>query len=233
MKSLSVVFPVYNERESIESVFREWQLVLKQINIPFELVICEDGSTDGTSEFLHKIKKKYNLTLDQNSIRRGYGSAVLSGIQTAKYPFILCVDSDGQCDPSDLPSFLKSFRKNEVKIGWRTMRKDASQRLLFSKAFKIIFSILFPNSLHDPSAPFVLFEKKTVNRIIPFLGYLHEGFWWGFVGACLKTNTLITEFPISHRRRLVGETQIYHPKKILSIALRNIMGLCFLRFSYV
>lgn len=214
---------------SIEPVLREWTDVLRKLKLTFEFVVCEDGSTDGTSEFLRKIKNRYNMTLDQSVTRRGYGGAVLSGIHRAKYPLILCVDSDGQCDPNDLKKFLASFRKNNVLIGWRTQRSDASQRILFSKCFKLAFTVLFPNTLHDPSAPYVLFEKRTVQKIIPLLRYLSEGFWWGFVGACLKSNIPMVEIPVHHRKRFIGDTQVYKPRKIPGIALRNLIGLLKLR----
>ncbi|HKY73786.1 MAG TPA: glycosyltransferase family 2 protein [Patescibacteria group bacterium] len=231
MKSLSVIFPVYNERESIGHVLHEWSKVLRDLKISYELVVCEDGSTDGTSEFLRIIKKKYRLTLNQSTARRGYGGAVLSGIKTAKHPLILCVDSDGQCDPKDVEKFLKMFKKGTVLIGWRTHRQDSHKRILFSRGFKYVFSILFPNLLHDPSAPFVLFEKHTTKKLSHLLGFLKEGFWWGFVGACLRTGIPVIELPIHHRKRLVGNTQVYRPGKIPGIAMRNLFGLLKLRFA--
>ena len=90
---------------------------------------------------------------------------------------------------------------------------------------------MFPTKIHDPSAPFVLFEKKTIFPYINYLKYLKEGFWWGFVGMCVKKKIPLKELPINHRKRMKGDTQVYHLKKIPSIAIRNMLGLVRLRIS--
>ena len=106
IKNISMIFPVYNEKNSIEKVLIEWKETLKNYDLIYELVVCEDGSTDGTSELLKRISSKYKLTLNQSNKRRGYGGAVIAGIIDAKYNNILCVDSDGQCDPKDIGKFI-------------------------------------------------------------------------------------------------------------------------------
>jgi len=88
---LSVIFPVYNERHTIETVIREWRKELRRLRINFQIIICEDGSSDGTSQFLKKISSKYKLLLNQKKTRRGYGQAVIDGIKLATSEYILSV----------------------------------------------------------------------------------------------------------------------------------------------
>ena len=228
--AISIVFPVYNEANSIESVLREWKKELKRLKIKHQIIICEDGSTDKTKVILNNLKKQLKLTLNQKRRRRGYGGAVIDGIKTARYEYILCVDSDGQCDPKDLKKFMVKIGK-DVLIGWRTKRIDSPTRLLFSYLFGIFFKLLFPHDIHDPSAPFVVFSKKQFIPLIPQLRFLKEGFWWGFIGACVKNNINFIEIPINHRKRYVGDTQVYKPSKMFSIATRNILGLFKLKFT--
>jgi len=230
MDDLSIILPVYNERKSISIVLREWHQILKKNNIIFNFVISEDGSTDGTKEILQKLKKKYPLYLNQKNNRRGYSQALIDGILTSKSRYILCIDSDGQCSPGDFPKFWREKDKADILIGNRTYRSDDMQRKFFSLLFKIFFRILFPNSIKDPSAPFVLFRRQTVLPFIRSLNLLREGFWWGFMACCVKNNLTIYEIPISHRKRIKGDTQIYHLKEIPAIALRNMIGLFRLRF---
>ncbi|MBI3985221.1 MAG: glycosyltransferase family 2 protein [Candidatus Levybacteria bacterium] len=230
MNILSIILPVYNEKGTIERVLNEWMKELEKYNLQYRFVICEDGSTDGTKEFLKKIKNKYKLILNQKNERRGYGRAVIDGIKTSKSKYLLCIDSDGQCDPKDFKKFWKNKDKAGVIIGWRKKRTDAFQRKIFSQLFKLAHSLLFPSNIHDPSAPFVLFKKETIFPHLDYLKYLNEGFWWGFVGMCVKNNLLVFELPINHRSRLDGKTQVYITKKIPSIALRNLLGLLRLKF---
>ena len=232
MHQLNIILPVFNEKDTIEIVLQEWKQELDKQNLIYSFIVCEDGSTDGTKELLMQLQKKYPLKLDQKQKRRAYGSAVIDGIKTANSEYILCVDSDGQCDPKDFYTFWKNKEKAQVLIGWRRKRADPLQRKVFSSLFKAIFVVLFPTRIHDPSAPFVLFKKSTVIPHASHLIYLKEGFWWGFVGMCIKKRLQIHEITINHRARLKGNTQIYKAHKILDIFLRNLIGLLRLKIAH-
>lgn len=225
MTQVSIILPVYNERDSIEPVLKEWKRELSRLQISFEFVVCEDGSTDGTTEFLKKIETKYDLVLNQVKTRRGYGGAVIDGIKVAKAKYLLSIDSDGQCDPKDFKKFWDNKNKADIIIGWRTDRADDIQRKIFSFLFKTLFKILFPTPIHDPSAPFVLYKKKTVLSYLKYYKFLKEGFWWGFIGTAVKKELSIFELPMNHKVRLNGVTVVYKTNKIPSIAFRNLVGL--------
>jgi len=230
MNDLSLVLPAYNERKTLPVVLKDWKSALSKLNIPYEIIVCEDGSTDGTAEYLRK-HASLGIELSQSKTRRGYGGAVLAGIMLAKKSHILCIDSDGQCDPADLPSFWKARSKAQVIIGWRTHREDHVQRIIFSALFKAFFTLLFPDPPKDPSAPFVLFQKAHITPFLPLLTYLREGFWWGFVATCIREHISLCELPMHHQLRLAGDTQVYQTKNIPGIALRNVLGLIKLRFA--
>jgi len=231
MNDVDIILPVHNEKDILLTVLREWASVLNKMNISYSFVICEDGSTDGTKKLLLKLQKAYPIHLNQASLRRGYGRAVLDGIASSNGTYVLCIDSDGQCDPRDFHTFWKLRHKNKVIIGWRLTRMDTWIRILYSRLFHVLFSLLFFNRLHDPSTPFVLFQKKSILPYVHYLTYLHEGFWWGFIGTCLKFSISVMELPIHHRARLKGKTQIYSLKRMPSLAMRNIVGLFALRFA--
>lgn len=225
MDDLNIILPVYNEKETLEELLTEWADHLRPLSLKYHFVICEDGSTDGTKELLESLKTKYPIILSQKEERRGYGGAVIDGIQTSDAQYILCVDSDGQCDPADFAKFWQERETSQVLIGWRVHRADNSQRKLFSGLFRTVFQILFPIPIHDPSAPYVLFKKSTIVPYTKYLRYLKEGFWWGFIGMCVKMGLSVKELAINHRLRIKGETQVYLLKKIPSIAVRNFIGL--------
>lgn len=225
MDELDIVLPVYNERDTLPRVLAEWAQVLSVSKIPYHFVICEDGSTDGTKESLQELIHQYPIILSQRDTRRGYGGAVIDGIHAASSRFVLCIDSDGQCDPQDLPAFWTARDTADILIGWRTRRSDTWMRKVFSRMFHMAFQLLFPIPIHDPSAPFVLFKKETIIRYVHLLRYLKEGFWWGFIGMCVKVGLSVRELPINHRLRMQGKTQVYHLQKIPGIAVRNLLGL--------
>ncbi len=232
MSSLSIILPVYDEKEVIEYVLSEWKIFLDKNKIRFNFIICEDGSTDGTKELLKKLKLNYPISLNQKKKRRGYGSAVLDGIKSAQSEFLLCVDSDGQCNPEDFPKFWKKRMSADILIGWRRRRSDPLQRKVFSLFFRIIYKLLFSASIHDPSAPFVLFKRRAILSYTKYLSYLNEGFWWGFIAVAIKAKLSINEIPIHHRKTQRGDkTKVYTLDKIPSIAFRNLVGILLLRFA--
>jgi glycosyltransferase involved in cell wall biosynthesis len=230
MDDIHIILPVYNERHSITTVIDEWCSELNKYHISYKLIICEDGSTDGTKELLVKLKLIYPILLNQCENRRGYAGAVISGIQSSNSSYVLCIDSDGQCDPKDFIHFWNNRDSADILIGWRQKRADTTQRKLFSFCFKSLFGLLFPNKIHDPSAPYVLFRKKVIIIYIQLLILLKEGFWWGFIACALKYHKTICELPIHHKVRMNGATNVYLLNKIPSIAVRNIIGLFRIKF---
>jgi len=230
--NLSLVLPVHNEVASLEKVLSEWQSSLNKISgLHHVFIICEDGSVDGTKELIVELERQYPIINNSVSWRRGYGQAVRDGIGLAKTDYVLCVDSDGQIGPDRMNEAWSRRSKDHFLIGWRCPRADPLVRVVYSKLFKLYHGILFPNQLHDPSCPFVLGHTKLLERVSPFLAYMKEGFWWGFVGACWKLKLPIDEIQIRHRKRFASETQVYKLAKMPGIMFRNSIGLLKLRFA--
>ena len=233
-KELSVIFPIYNEQETIKDTLLEWRDTLDKLQIKYEIILAEDGSTDNTKNILN------NLLINNGDLfvsniedqKRGYADAIRSSIKIAKGKYILNVDSDGQCDPKDFINFWKKrdLLENGIIIGHRYNRKDSLQRLLMSKFFLILHRILFFSKVKDPSCPYILSKNEFFVTINSYLKFMVEGFWWGFISICLKKNIQIYQIKINHRHRLSGQTNVFHLNKIPLIALRNIYGLIKLRF---
>ena len=232
-KELSIIFPIYNEEKTIKKTLLEWKNTLDKLSINYEMIIAEDGSTDSTRVVLTKLIKKYkkNFISNINANKRGYAGAIRSSIKIAKGKYILSVDSDGQCDPKDFKKFWikRANLKNSVLIGHRYKRNDTIQRLVMSKFFLIFHRILFFSNIKDPSCPYIMCEGGLLKKINPFLRFMVEGFWWGFIAICLKKKINIYQIKINHKQRISGDTNVFHLKKIPSIALRNIIGLIKIR----
>ena len=188
IKKLSVIFPIYNEQNTIKRTLIEWKNSLDKLSINYEMIIAEDGSTDDTKQVLNSllIKNKRRFVSNIKIKKRGYADAVISSVKIAKGKYILSVDSDGQCDPKDFTKFWKKryLLTNSVMIGHRFKRNDTKQRLLMSKFFLLFHRILFFSNIKDPSCPFVIGRNKTFKKLPrEKLLMMREGFWWGFVGA--------------------------------------------------
>jgi glycosyltransferase involved in cell wall biosynthesis len=230
--NLSIIVPVHNEVDSLEKVISEWDASLREIpGLHHLFIICEDGSTDGTKELTARLADQYSILNNSVPWRRGYGQAVRDGLGLAKTDYVLCIDSDGQIGMDRMNTVWAHRSEDRFLLGWRYPRRDPTVRLAYSKLFKLYHRLLFPNQLNDPSCPFVFGHTKLFERVAPFLVYMKEGFWWGFVGACCKQKIPIDEIQIQHRARFAGHTQVYQFPKMPGIIFRNGIGLLKLRLA--
>ena len=97
---VEILLPVHNEGDSIEAVIREIHAEISP-RVRMQFIICEDGSRDNTKEVLTSLEPQFPMKLMIAAERKGYSRAVRDGIAASTAPFLLCLDSDGQCDPKD------------------------------------------------------------------------------------------------------------------------------------
>ena len=230
---ISIVFPVYNEEDNLQSLISDWHKKLNEVLInKFEFVIVEDGSTDKTKDIIKELEKNYPVVNLSQIERRGYTKAVLDGIKGSNGEYVLCTDSDNQIKVDSLIENINNLPKeNQFLFGYRNPRKDPFNRLLYSSLFKIYHDLLFNSKLKDPSCPFVI-GKKTLFMSLPFkeLSKMKEGFWWGFVATSRKMKIKFDEVEIEHFKRSEGDAG-YQLNQMPGIILRNTIGLFKIKFS--
>ena len=221
---LEVLLPVHNEAGSIEATIRElWRELSPQVNFGF--IICEDGSRDETKEILRRLASELPMRLNLSSERKGYAQAVREGMQMVEAPWLLCVDSDGQCDPADFGQFWQHREAADLVMGWRIDRQDSAARRAMSRIFFSIYQSVFHVPLHDPSCPFVLFPADTAHWIAGQMRDMKQGFWWEFVARIHRAGYTVCELPVRHRLRSAGVTQVYKASKMPGIFFRHLAAI--------
>jgi len=221
---LEVLLPVHNEAESIERTVREIYGELSP-RVRFQFIITEDGSVDDTRSILTSLSQSIPMKLIMSPTRKGYAPAVTEGMKQLEAPYLLCLDSDGQCDPKDFWKFLGSRQECEVLIGWRVHRNDPFVRRFLSRGFHAIYQAIYNVPIHDPSCPFVLARREVVERLVPELGAMREGLWWEFTARARRHRFYMKELRINHRERLAGKTRVYNLTKLPGIAHRHTIAL--------
>ena len=221
---LDILLPVHNEAESIENTIREIHLAVSQ-HANARFILCEDGSADDTKLVLSRLAETLPLKLLMSDERKGYSQAVKDGMSLMESEYLLCLDSDGQCDPNDFCKFWQARKQQDVAIGWRVNRSDNFLRRSLSRTFYFLYQAFYRVPIHDPSCPFVLARKSVIQAVLPQLGEMKEGFWWEFMARVHRQGFSIREFPVNHRLRAAGQTQVYHLRRMPGIGLRHIAAL--------
>ena len=140
-------------------------------------------------------------------------------------PYLLCLDSDGQCDPKDFWQFWEARTSADVLLGWRVHRADTFTRKLFSRFFYLIYTTVLGVKVHDPSCPYVLAKKPVILALAGEMGAMEQGYWWEFVGRTYRRGYSIKELPVNHRLRAAGVTQVYRWKKMPGIFFRHVAAI--------
>jgi len=222
---LDVVVPAHNEAESIQSTLRGIGRALAG-SIRHRIVACEDGSEDGTSEKIRELIGELPILLLSEPGRRGYSGAVLAGIRASRAPYLLFMDADGQCEPTDAREFWRRRAEADVVAGFRFPRSDPFRRRLFSRLFYWPYRLATGVRRRDPSCPFVLCRREVVERLAPDLGAMPDGFWWEFSARAVGAGFSVIELPVRHHVRAAGATRVYGWRRIPRIAWRETAGLC-------
>ena len=120
----SVVVPLYNEEESVETLHEKLKAALDALGIEYEIIYVDDGSTDRTLPLLEQIQGN-DPTVVALSLRRNFGqtAAFAAGFDFARGDVIITMDGDLQNDPRDIPKLLALIKDHDLVSGWRREEK--------------------------------------------------------------------------------------------------------------
>jgi dolichol-phosphate mannosyltransferase len=221
---LQILLPIHNEAESIEATVLElYREISPRVSLQF--IFCEDGSTDNTKDVLRSLAGRVPAKLILSDQRKGYSRAVRDGMNACDAPWLLCLDSDGQCSPQDFWSFWDSRTKADIILGWRRKRADTFLRRTMSRTFYRFWKVLYHVPVNDPSCPYMLTRRGVIQKLVGTLGAMQQGFWWEFVARAWRTGSSIHELPVVHRERAAGQTQVYKLEKLPGIGYRHFIAL--------
>ncbi|MBN2036065.1 MAG: glycosyltransferase family 2 protein [Chitinispirillaceae bacterium] len=163
---LTVIVPIYNESIEIQAFHEKITASLMPLNVPWELLYVNDGSTDGSGDLLKNLPGATVLDFSKN---RGYGAALKAGILQAKYDAIAIIDCDGTYDPSDIMHLYSemSSRSYDMVIGKRP--HDKGSRLLAKKFLQNFGSYAAGTRIEDLNSGLRVFKKEIALRMIDLL----------------------------------------------------------------
>lgn len=205
MKAISVFFPAFNEGKNISKLLVETNNFLKKLNLIYELVVVNDGSTDKTAEVVKALaKKNKRIRLVNHPKNLGYGAALKTGFKYCHYPGIAYLDSDGQFKPEELGKFLEKRNEADLLMGFRVKRQDSLLRRFLAKVLRLVDWLLFGLNVKDVDCGFKLFKKEILEKIgqLRTQSAITET---EFVVRAKKAGFKIKEIGVSHHLRIKGE----------------------------
>ena len=202
---LSVIIPVFNERNTIREIVKR---VMDSPSVD-EIVIVDDGSTDGTREILEDLKSKKMIRVILHEINIGKGAAVRTGINAVQGDLIIIQDADLEYDPRDYPILLQPIKENIADVVFGSRFLGGARRPIYfwnmvaNKILTFTTNILYNNILSDMETGYKLFKKDVVKDIqIKAKGFNFEP---EFTAKLLKRGVRIYEVPIRFNPRLYSE----------------------------
>lgn len=201
---VSVVVPLYNEEESVTILHREVTDVLTRIQVPYEIVFVNDGSTDGSPALLEEIAAS-DPSVTVLHLRRNFGkaAALSSGFQETRGRIIITMDADLQDNPSEIPTFIDRIEAGyDLVSGWKINRKDPIEKTLPSKLFNRVVSASTGLQIHDFNCGFKAYSRKLIDTLRIY-GELHR-----YIPALAHSQGFkVTEVPVDHRPRSYGKSK--------------------------
>jgi dolichol-phosphate mannosyltransferase len=204
---ISLVLPAFNEAAVIGRAVTEAEAALAGRFAGYEVIVVDDGSTDGTAAEVQRLLPVAPHTrLLRHATNRGYGVALRTGFEAARFPLVAFTDADCQFDLADLAVLAPLAAEYDIVAGYRVDRKDPWRRRFLSRGYNLLTRTLVGTRVRDVDCALKVFRRTALAHLLPE----SRGF---FVNTEMLTRArqlglIVTERPVSHRPRLGGDSKV-------------------------
>jgi len=201
---LSLVIPAYNEAGALPALLEEVEQVCARLGLSWEVVVVDDGSTDGTGELLEKHAREHE-GVRAVRLRRNFGksAALTAGFDHSFGEIVITLDADGQDDPAEIPALIAKLDEGyDVVSGWKRRRRDPIMKRWSSRLFNWVTARVSGVGLHDFNCGLKAYRGDCV-RSLEIYGELHR-----YVPVlAAQRGWRVAELPVEHRPRLHGTSK--------------------------
>jgi dolichol-phosphate mannosyltransferase len=205
--SLSLIIPAYNEAAGIGAAIAEADTALAALGTPYEILVVDDGSTDGTAAAAADAARgRPNVRILRHGENRGYGAALHTGFAAARHDRVAFTDADCQFHLADLGSLLCLTDRHALAVGYRVGRQDPWPRRFFSWGYNVLTRALLGTGVRDCDCALKVFRRDALGRLMPQAA----GF---FVNTEMLTRARllhldVAEVAVRHRPRRHGTSKV-------------------------
>jgi len=200
---LSLVIPVYNERENITPLLAEIERSLQGTGWRYEILMVDDGSVDGTGEALLALRRAHQvLRVIRFARNAGQTAAMDAGFHRARGTIVVTLDADLQNDPADIPKLVRAMEGWDAVVGVRVGRRDTLVRRVSSRVANYVRNRLSDETIEDTGCSLKAYRREALERLKLYNG-LHR-----FLPTLLRMEGFrVRELPVGHRPRLHGRSK--------------------------
>jgi glycosyltransferase involved in cell wall biosynthesis len=226
MPQLSVVVPVFNERDNIPPLLAEIAAALRG-RADFEIVYVDDASKDDSLAVLTQAKSQYpELRVIKHLAQSGQSTAIRNGVKAARGAWIATLDGDGQNDPGDIPKLLAMREESPEPIklfaGWRVDRKDTASKRFGSRFANGLRRRLLRDDTPDTGCGIKLFERAAFLDL-PYFDHMHR-----YLPALMqRAGWQVKSVPVNHRPRGAGTSKYNNLGRAL-VGIADLRGVAWL-----
>jgi len=202
---ITAIIPVFNDRPSLEIALGASVETLSAITPDFEILVAEDGSTDGSTEYVREFEKRdRRVRLLHSDERQGRGRALNRAIREARGPIVCYYDVDLATDMRYLPDLISAVRNgSDVSTGSRLMPQSdivrSGDREIASRGYNLLVRMILQSSLYDHQCGFKAFNR---DRILPLLPEIRSNHWFWDTEILVRSQRRgyrISELPVRWR----------------------------------
>ena len=167
LPGLSLVLPAHNEADNLRWLLPHIAEVLPQLAERYEVVLVDDGSSDGTGELSQKIAAELGMSLHvvRHDAKSGYGKTVGDGLRAATLDHVAFTDSDGQFEIADFALLIPLLDEADLVAGWRERRADAGMRRVVSWVFNTAIDVLYRLPYRDVDCALKVMRTDVVRSM--------------------------------------------------------------------
>ena len=161
---VSVIVPVYNEVAHLEELLQ----AVQASPVPKEIIIVDDGSTDGTREKLQSLAPQNDVTIVFHEKNCGKGASIRTALEYARGEYVIIQDSDLEYDPSDYPALLHPLQTGHANVvyGVRPDRPERGLRFFLGAKFLThLTNILYRAGIHDEATCYKVFRRSVLQKV--------------------------------------------------------------------
>jgi len=207
IRKLYVIVPVFNERNTVVEVLRRMRAVELPDGIDREILVVDDGSTDGTRDVLNQLRDS-TVRILLHDDNRGKGAAVRTGLQVASGDYVLIQDADLEYDPEDWPKLIAPVMRGRAQVVYGSRFTGERRNMLFlhwigNRMLSLVTNVLYNTTLSDMETCYKLFERDVITQI--HLRARRFDFEPEVTAKVLRRGIRIYEVPISYSGREFDE----------------------------